>query len=123
MKLSNFISNGKPNESGLNTSDKQMSYYNWSTELDNYWLRLPNWVREYNKDGADSMLSVYQFNFKIIDRKVKKLYTAELGLKYQLADLSEFHNKVPQRVKMFSLYQKKYKAVFKVVYNRAKEKC
>ena len=120
MKLSNFISNGKPNESGLNTSDKQMSYYNWSTELDNYWLRLPNWVREYNKGGADSMLSVYQFNFASIDRKVKKLYTAELGLKYQLADLSEFHNKVPQRVKMFPLYQKKYKAVFRVVYNRAK---
>ena len=112
MKLSNFISNGKPNESGLNTSDKQMSYYNWSTELDNYWLRLPNWVREYNKGGVDSMLSVYQFNFNIIDRKIKKLYTAELGLKYQLADLSEFHNKVPQRVKMFPLYQKKYKAVF-----------
>ena len=67
------------------------------------------------------MLRVFQFNWKITDRKVKQLYTAELGLKYQLAELSEFHNKIPQRVKMFPLYQKKYKAVFKVVYNRAKD--
>ena len=51
VKLSNFVSGGKPNESGLNTSDKQMAYYTWSTELDNYWLRLPQWVREYKKDG------------------------------------------------------------------------
>ena len=121
LKLSNFVSGGKPNESGLNTSDKQMAFYSWSTELENYWLRLPNWVREYNKDGTDSMLRVFQFNWKITDRKVKQLYTAELGLKYQLAELSEFHNKIPQRVKMFPLYQKKYKAVFKVVYNRAKD--
>lgn len=120
LKLSNFISGGKPNETGLNTSDKQMAFYSWSTELENYWLRLPNWVREYNKDGTDSMLRVFQFNWKITDRKVKQLYTAELGLKYQLAELSEFHNKIPQRVKMFPLYQKKYKAVFKVVYKRAK---
>ena len=67
------------------------------------------------------MLKVYQFNFKVNDRKVKQLYTAELKLKYKLADLSEFHNKVPQRVKMFPLYQKTYVAVFAVVYNRAKD--
>ena len=64
MKLSNFVSGGKPNESGLNTSDKQMAYYTWSTELENYWLRLPQWVREYKKDGTGSMLKVYQFNLE-----------------------------------------------------------
>ena len=26
LKLSNFVSGGKPNESGLNTSDKQMAF-------------------------------------------------------------------------------------------------
>ena len=120
VKLSNFISGGEPNESGLNTSDKQMAYYTWSTELDNYYLRLPQWVRDYKKGKVGSMQKAFEFNWRVNDRKVKQLYTAELGLKYKLGDLSEFHNKVPQRVKMFPLYQTKYVAVFTIVYNRAK---
>ena len=120
VKLGNFVSGGKPNESGLNTSDKQMAYYTWSTELDNYYLRLPQWVRDYKKGETGSISKVYERNFATNDRKVKQLYTAELKLKYKLADLSEFHNKVPQRVKMFPNYQKTYVAVFKIVYNRAK---
>ena len=120
VKLGNFVSGGKPNESGLNTSDKQMAYYTWSTELDNYYLRLPQWVRDYKKGDTGSISKVYERNFATNDRKVKQLYTAELKLKYKLADLSEFHNKVPQRVKMFPNYQKTYVAVFKIVYNRAK---
>ena len=119
-KLSNFVSGGKPNETGLNSSDKQMAYYNWLSELDNYWLRLPEWVRKYNEGKPGSLSKIFQFNWKKNFKKVRDLYTAELGLKYKLTDLSEFHNKVPQRVKMFSRYQKKYKSVFQVVYNRAK---
>ena len=64
LKLSNFISGGKPNETGLNTSDKQMAYYTWSTELDNYWLRLPQWVREYKKDETGSMLKYINLTLK-----------------------------------------------------------
>ena len=120
VKLGNFVSGGKPNESGLNTSDKQMAYYTWSTELDNYYLRLPQWVRDYKKGDTGSISKVYERNFAVNDRKVKQLYTNELKLKYKLADLSEFHNKVPQRVKMFPNYQKTYVAVFQIVYDRAK---
>jgi len=119
-KLSNFVSSGKPNETGLNSSDKQMAYYTWLSELDNYWLRLPEWVREYKKEESGSLAKVFQFNLNITFKKVRLLYTNELGLKYKLADLSEFHNKVPQRVKMYPRYQKKYKAIFQIVYNNAK---
>ena len=123
FKLSNFLSGGKPNESGLNSDgEKQMAYYTWLTELENYWLRLPEWVRTYNEGKSGSMKKTFQFNWKLTNRRVQKLYTYELGLKYELSTLTEFHNKAPQRVRMFPLYQTKYKAVFTVVYGRSKDK-
>ena len=120
-KLSNFIDGGKPNETGLNTSDKQMSYYTWLVELENYWLRLPEWIREYKKDEIGSLAKVFKFNYKVVDIEVSNLYTAELRLQDTLEKLVSYHNKVPQRVKMFPLYQIDYKAIFKVVYDRAKK--
>ena len=48
-----------------------MAYYTWSTELDNYWLRLPQWVRDYKKGKVGSMQKAFEFNWRSNDRKVK----------------------------------------------------
>ena len=121
LRLATFTQQGKTSADSLNASDQQMGYYEWLSELENYWLRLPEWVREYNKDERNSMQKVFQASLKVTQLKVSQLYTATLKLFAKLGPLTNFHNKVPQRVKLFPLYQMEYKMRFAVIYQKAKK--
>ena len=121
LRLATFTQQGKSSADSLNASDQQMGYYEWLTELENYWLRLPEWVRHYNKDKRNSMEKVFQASLKVTQLKVSQLYTATLKLFAKLGPLTDFHNKVPQRVKLFPLYQMEYKMRFAVIYQKAKK--
>ena len=120
LRLATFTQQGKSSADSLNASDKQMGYYEWLSELENYWLRLPEWVREYNKDKNNSMLKVFQASRKVTILKVNQLYTNQLKIYGKLSSLVNFHNKVPQRVKMFPIYQAQFKMRFNVLYLKAK---
>ena len=119
--LSNFIDNGKPSEESLNSSNES-NYYNWLTEYDNYWLRLPEWVKIYDKDKEESMYYVYNQNRKSLIYDMERAFIAALGTKYNLNSLTEFHKKVPPRVKAIRPYRNQFNARFKAAYNEAQGK-
>lgn len=124
-RLSNFIETGKPSDGSLNASDKSLNYYNWLTEYDNYWLRLPDWVKEYGKYDSngdlnnESMFKVHAINRVSIVTKMEMSYVAALGRQSDLTKLTEFHKKVPPRVKSIKNYRDEFNARFRLAYEEA----
>lgn len=120
--LASFIDNGKPADDSLDSSNQSISYYNWLTEYDNYWLRLPDWVKEYDKDKRESMFFVYNQNRKSLIYNMENAFIAALGTKYKLSTLTEFHKKVPPRVKAIRPYRNEFNARFRAAYKEAQGK-